>query len=177
MWPWSKHQKIRSEFEESLLIHMDSLYNLAYRLTQNKEEASDLVQEASLRGYRFFHKFEQGTNFKAWMLTILRNIYFNQYRKRQREPSTVHFDEFEEFLGAPEITGFEDEIFSEELQKLVDQLPEELRSVIILFYVEELPYKEIAQIMDCPVGTVMSRLFMARQILKKKLTLLAKKAI
>jgi len=159
----------KAEYQELILEHIDSMFNLGYRLTRNREEANDLVQEASLRGYRFYHKFEKGTNFKAWILTILRNIFINQYRKAVKEPPKSSYEVIENMVGAPELKGFEEEVFGEHLQLAVNSLPEELQSVITLFYVEGLSYKEIAKVMKCPIGTVMSRLFMARQLLKKQL--------
>ena len=174
MFPFFKNEKLKDSFEDQLLAHLDSLYNFAFRLSRNREEAQDLVQEASLRGFKSFHKFAQGTNFKAWMFTILRNVYINDYRKKIREPHKVNYEEAENFVSLPGITGLEEELFGEALQRSVDQLPEELRTAVLLFYVEELPYKEIALVMNCPAGTVMSRLFMARQCLKKQMTRLAK---
>ncbi|MGE0268931.1 MAG: sigma-70 family RNA polymerase sigma factor [Candidatus Omnitrophota bacterium] len=161
-------------FEDNLLAHMDPLYNLALRLTRNREQAEDLVQDASLRGFKAYHQFTEGTNFKAWIFTILRNTFINDYRKKNREPVQVNFEEVEGFVSLPEITGFEEELFGEAVQQSMDQLPEELRTTIMLFYVEELAYKEIADVMKCPIGTVMSRLFTARQYMKKKMTQLAK---
>ena len=162
---------MKAEFEELLLENMDSMYNLGYRLTMNRADAEDLVQKASLRAYRFFHKFERGTNFKGWVLTILRNIFINDYRKKKKEPNKVDYDAVESFVGMPNFGGFEEEVFGEELQVSIDELPEEMKTTLILYYVDGLAYKEIAQTMDCPIGTVMSRLYMARQLLKKKLTL------
>ena len=175
MFPWNHRTELKKEFEENLLAHMDSLYNFAYRLTRNRQEAEDLLQEASFRGFKAYHKFIEGTNFKAWMFTILRNIYINEYRKKSREPIKVNYEEVENFITLPEFTGFEEELFSEVLQQSLNQLPEELRSTLMLFYVEGLPYKEIAEVMKCPIGTVMSRLFMARQCMKKKMIQLAQK--
>ena len=170
-----QNEKSKESFEENLLEHIDSLYNFAYRLTRNREEAEDIVQEASLRGFKSCHKFAEGTNFKAWMFTIVRNIFINGYRKKSREPLKVNYEEVENFVSLPEFTGLEEELFSEDLQQSLGQLPEELRTTLMLFYVEELSYKEIAEVMKCPVGTVMSRLFMARQCMKKNMIKLAKK--
>lgn len=169
-----QNKEFMESFEDNLLEHIDALFNFAFRLTRNREQAEDLVQETSLRGFQAYHKFVAGTNFKAWMFTILRNTYINEYHKRSREPVKVNYEEVESFVSLPEVTGFEEELFSEALQQSIDQLPEELRTTIMLFYVEELPYKEIAKVMKCPIGTVMSRLFMARQCMKKKMIQLAK---
>ena len=170
-----KNKEFKESFEDHLLLHADSLFNFALRLTRNREQAEDLVQEASLRGFQAYHKFVEGSNFKAWMFTILRNIFINDYRKKNREPIKVDYEEVENFISLPELTGFEEELFSEALQQSINQLSEELRTTLMLFYVEELSYKEIAEVMKCPVGTVMSRLFMARQCMKKKMIQLAKK--
>lgn len=175
MFQLFNNKKSKESFEEKLLGQLDSLYNFACRLTRNREEAEDIVQEASLRGFKSYHKFTEGTNFKAWMFTIVRNIFINEYRKKSREPLKVNYEDAENFISLPEFTGFEEELFSEALQQSLGQLPEELRTALMLFYVEELPYKEIAKVMKCPVGTVMSRLFMARQCMKKKMIQLAQK--
>lgn len=163
---------ISKEFEEQLLECTDSMYNLAYRLTLNRDDAYDLVQDAAMRGFRYYYQFKRGTNFKGWILTILRNNFINKYRKKKREPAKVNFDLVESFVGAPEVNGATEEIFGESVQKSIDQLPEEMRTTITLFYVDGFAYKEIAEIMKCPIGTVMSRLYMAKQLLKRKLTAL-----
>ncbi len=157
------------DFEENLLKAMDSMYNLAYRLTLNHANASDLVQEASLRAFRFYHKFEEGTNFKGWILTILRNLFINDYRKKAKEPVKIDFDEYQGMIGTTELSGAQEEIFGESLQVAIDKLPEELRTVLTLYYVEGFAYKEIAKIMKTPIGTVMSRLHTAKNALKKML--------
>jgi RNA polymerase sigma factor (sigma-70 family) len=172
---FSPNEQEKKEFQDLLLENMNSLYNLAYRLTYTKEEAADLVQEASMRAYRFFHKFEKGTNFKGWACTILRNLFINQYRKVKKEPTKVNYDDLENYISAPETTGFEEEVFGEGLQSVIDDLSEDLKTVITLYYVEGFSYKEISKIMKCPIGTVMSRLHMAKQILKKKLLVVSKK--
>lgn len=174
MFNWRLSDRLKKEFEEKVLEYINSLYNLSLRMTQNKEDAEDLVQEAVLRAYRFYHKFDRGTNFKAWIMTILRNIYINQYRKRIKEPVKVEFEGVEDFISLPEISGVQEEIFSETIKSSIDKLPEELRTTTTLFYVDGFSYKEIAKIMNCPVGTVMSRLYTARQGLKKQLGKVAK---
>lgn len=160
-------QSQKREFEENLLQCMDSMYNLAYRLTQNSDDAKDLVQEASMRAFRFFHKFEKGTNFKGWILTIERNLFINSYRKKVKEPTKIDFDEYQGMIGSTELSGAQEEIFGETLQIALNQLPEELQTVVTLFYVEGFSYKEISKIMDTPIGTVMSRLYAAKNNLKK----------
>ena len=174
MFDWPGNRNFKREFEEKLLEHIDALYNTALYMTRNKQDAEDLVQEAALRAYRNFTKFRQGTNFKAWTMTILRNIYINEYRKKAKEPVKVEFEEVENFISVPEISGVQEEIFSETIRYSIDKLPEELRTILTLFYIENFSYKEIANIMDVPIGTVMSRLYTARQILKKHLAKSAK---
>ena len=170
MFYWARNKSLKREFEEKILEHIDSLYNLAIRMTQNEQDAEDLVQEASLKAYRHFDKFKPGTNFKAWIMTILRNLYINKYRKKLKEPVKIEFEEVENFISLPEISGVHEEIFSEMIRNSVDKLPQELRMVITLFYVDGFTYKEIAKITEVPLGTVMSRLYTARQILKRQLS-------
>lgn len=170
MFGFALSKKIKKEFEEKVLETVDALYNLAMHLTQNRQDAEDLVQEATLRAYRYFYRFERGTNFKAWIMTILRNLYINKYRKKLKEPIKIEFEEVENFISLPEISGAHEEIFSEIIRNSIDKLPEELRMVITLFYVDGFTYKEIAKITEVPLGTVMSRLYTARQILKRQLS-------
>jgi RNA polymerase sigma-70 factor (ECF subfamily) len=166
---WARNRNLKREFEENLLEHIDSLYNAALYMARNKQDAEDLIQETALKAYRNFNKFRLGTNFKAWIITILRNTYINEYRKRIKEPQKIEFEKVEDFISLPEISGAHEEIFSEAIKSAIDKLPEELCTTIILFYVEGFSYKEIAKIIDVPIGTVMSRLYNAKQILKKQL--------
>lgn len=175
MFNWIKDKSLKREFEERLLEHVDSLYNLALKMTQNRQDAEDLVQETSLRAYRYFGKFREGTNFKAWIITILRNLFINEYRRKMKEPPKTEFEEVKDFISFSEISGVQEEIFSDNIKSAIDKLPEELRTALTLFYVEEFSYKEIARITDVPVGTVMSRLYTARQILKKQISKCVKK--
>lgn len=170
MFNWGKSSKLKKDFEEKILECIDSLYNLALRMTQHKQDAEDLTQEAVLRAYRFLTKFEEGTNFKAWIMAILRNVFINEYRRKTKEPQKIEFEKVEDFITIPEISGVQEEIFTENIKSSIDKLPEELRTTIILFYAEDFSYKEIAKIMDVPVGTVMSRLYTARQALKRQLS-------
>ena len=161
----------QKEFEEQLMQNADSLFNLAYRMTQNSQDAQDLVQETSLRALRYFGKFKKGTNFRAWIMTIMRNVFNNQYRKTAKEPHKVALDKVTGFVPVADVSGADEEIFSEKMKVYISELPEELRTTLTLFYVDGFAYKDIASIMDVPIGTVMSRLYTARQMLKKKLTL------
>jgi len=170
LFNWPRNKKLKREFQEKILEHIDSLYNVALHMTKDKQNAQDLVQETALRAYRFFHRFEAGTNFKAWVMTVLRNIYINDYRKKIKEPAHIEFEEVEDFISLPQINGAQEEIFSETMQSLINELPQDLTTTLTLFYVDSFSYKEIAQIMSCPIGTVMSRLYTARQILKRQLS-------
>lgn len=159
---------------------MDSLYSTALRMTRNTAEAEDLVQDTYLRAYRFFGKFEEGTNFKAWIFKILTNTFINKYRKKIRTPQQVQLDKVEfglesedEQKALKEWEGFNEsnyeELFDDDIKAALAQLSDEFRMVILLADVEGFAYKEIADIIDRPIGTVMSRLFRGRRMLQKVL--------
>lgn len=164
-------------FEEQALPHLGLLYNAALRFTRRPEDAEDLVQETYLRAYRFFHQFEQGTNIRAWLLKILRNTFINRYRKKMKEPKQVAFEEIEpyfeqlaksnpgELLRAVEKDVF-GEMMGDEIMDALDKIPEEFRTAVILCDLQEMTYEEIAQIMDCPTGTVRSRISRGRKMLQ-----------
>jgi len=167
-------------FKEEALPHLNALYNYAMSINSSREDAEDLVQDTFLRAYRFFHQYTPGTNCKAWLFTILRNLYNTRYKNYKKSPGKVHYDDYEEIYNfildseiAASIDDPEKELFDnilpEEMVEAINDLPEEFRSALILADIEEFSYKEIAEIMDCPIGTVMSRLHRARNILKKKL--------
>jgi len=171
-----------SDFERAALPHIHSLYSVAVRLTRRPEEAEDLVQEALLRGYRFYDRFEAGTNIRAWLFKIMRNLFINRYRSGQREPEEVEFGGTEEMLDAllqsasqagPGSSSPEEVLLSgaldEEVERALRDLPEEYRLVLLLSALEQLSYKEIAAALSCPIGTVMSRLHRARRLMQSKL--------
>jgi len=170
----------RQEFEDVALVHLDSLYNGALRMTRNPEDAEDLVQDTVLKAYRFFDKFERGTNIRAWLFTILTNTYINMYRKKTRQPVMVEFQEerigAEESaarslvgLSAPEQADAMLELVDDDVKSAIDSLPDEFRLVVLLADLEDFSYKEIAEIVGCPLGTVMSRLYRGRRLLRKRL--------
>jgi len=172
------HQAAR--FEAVALPFMTALYNKAFRLTQRPDNASDLVQETYLRAYRTFSNFEEGTNCKAWLFTIMYSIFVNKYRKEQREPNTVSFDELEgrfqqvvrEDRGASTTADFSMgglDWKEQEVDDALSEIPESFRSAILLVDVEEFSYEEAASILNCPVGTLRSRLARARKMLFVKL--------
>jgi len=161
-------------FNNEMGIHMDLLYNYALYLTGNREEAGDLLQETFLKAYRFFDKFETGTNAKAWLYRIMRNTYINEYRRVKRLPGLVEYDEqisaYQMAPMAAEKTAYDRttdvrEIYDDEISSAITALPEKFKSVIILRDIEELAYEEIAGILEIPIGTVRSRLHRARAIL------------
>jgi len=175
-----REDRRRDEFEGLLLPHLDALYGAALRLTRRPGDAEDLVQEASLKAYRFLDRYQRGTNFKAWMFKILTNVFHSRYRKAQREREIHQKVENDghhthilaqgstrEAMAAEE--SILDHLLSEDIQEALEKLPTDFRMVVILSDVEEFTYKEIAEIMDCPVGTVMSRLFRARRQLQRLL--------
>ncbi|HNW58144.1 MAG TPA: sigma-70 family RNA polymerase sigma factor [bacterium] len=170
----------KKRFEEIAFEYMDSLYSTALRMTRNTAEAEDLVQDTYLRAFRFFSKFEEGTNFKAWIFKILTNTFINKYRKKIRTPQQVQLDKVEFGLesedaqkAVKEWGGFDEanyaELFDDDIKAALAQLSDEFRMVILLADVEGFAYKEIAEIIDRPIGTVMSRLFRGRRMLQKVL--------
>lgn len=170
----------KKRFEDIAFTYMDSLYSTALRMTRNTAEAEDLVQDTYLRAYRFFNKFEEGTNFKAWIFKILTNTFINKYRKKIRTPQQVQLDKVEFGLESEddqkslkEWGGFDEanyeELFDDDIKAALAQLSDEFRMVILLADVEGFAYKEIADIINRPIGTVMSRLFRGRRMLQKVL--------
>jgi RNA polymerase sigma-70 factor (ECF subfamily) len=172
-------EKKKREFEEIALQYMDLLYSAALRMTRDGSDAQDLVQDAYLRAYRFFDRFEKGTNFKAWLFKILKNIYINKYRKKARTPQMVDVSDTNISGDLADTVTPEDEIFDtlldDDITNAMDSLPEEFRLAIILSDLEGFSYKETAEILDCPIGTVMSRLHRGRRLLRKSLGEYAKK--
>ncbi len=169
-------------FTAEAMEHMPALYSAAMRMTRNPADAEDLVQETYLRAYRGFSGFREGTNLKAWLYRILTNTYINRYRAKQRRPDETHLDDIEDFYlyrrlggleGARATRSAEDELldqFSEaEVKEAVESLPEQFRIAVLLADVEGFSYKEIAEILDVPIGTVMSRLHRGRKGLQKRL--------
>ena len=172
----------QARFAELAMEHMSSLYSAALRMTRNPADAEDLVQETYLKAYRAWHTYQQGTNLKAWLYRILTNTYINSYRAKQRRPDETDLDEVEDLylyrrLGGLEAAragrSAEDELldlFSEaEVKAAVEDLPEGYRMAVLLADIEGFSYKEIAEILDIPIGTVMSRLHRGRKALEKAL--------
>jgi RNA polymerase sigma-70 factor (ECF subfamily) len=167
------------DFEAATLPYLDALYNMAYRLTRNPEDAEDLIQETYFKAYKYYDKFAEGTNLKAWLFRIMKNSFINGYRKRQNQPPESAFSDIEESfenLVAEDhgnIKNPEDEILEsvldEDVQEAIDQLRDDYRLVLLLVDLEGFSYKEAAEILEVPVGTVMSRLYRGRRILEQSL--------
>lgn len=180
MLDFRQDDQTRGEFEELALQHLDAMYSAALRLTKNERDAEDLVQDTYLRAYRFFDKFERGTNIKAWLFKILTNTFINRYRRRVKERAVVEGSERDtvherfisrdatDYAANPEQYFF-DRLVSDDILGAVDQLPLDFRLVVVLADLQEFSYKEIAEILGCPVGTVMSRLYRGRKLLQKML--------
>ena len=185
--PWEPRDQ-QEEFEVVVLEHFHTLYSTALRLTRNPSEAQDLVQETLLKAYRFFDRFEPGTNVKAWLFTILRNTYINTYRKTVRQQEQVDFERIEPFYADtandPEwewtdqksLEAMLRHLVQDDVKRALEALPEVYRIVVLLADLAELPYKDIATIIGCPEGTVMSRLFRGRRLLRKSLQEFARKS-
>jgi RNA polymerase sigma-70 factor (ECF subfamily) len=174
--PSADHQK-GWNFEGAAMPFVDALYNTAYRMTRNAEDAQDLVQETYLKAYRYYDKFEEGTNFKAWLFKIMKNTFINNYRKKQQLPAHSDFADIEESFEAQvaedasrQIKNPEQEllenVLDEDVQQAMDKLPPDYRMVVLLADLEGFSYKEIAEILEVPVGTVMSRLYRGRRLME-----------
>jgi len=172
----------QAQFTDLAMEYMGALYSAALRMTRNPADAEDLVQETYLKAYRAFGSFKEGTNLKAWLYRILTNTFINSYRARRRRPEQTEIDDVEELylyrrLGGLEAVSAgrsaEEEVlehFTEtEVKEAVEALPEQFRMAVLLADVEGFSYKEIAEILDVPIGTVMSRLHRGRRALQKAL--------
>jgi RNA polymerase sigma-70 factor (ECF subfamily) len=172
----------QARFADDAMPFMDGLYSAALRMTRNAADAEDLVQETYLRAYRGYPRFEEGTNLRAWLYRILTNTFINSYRSKQRRPAESDLGDVEDLylyrrLGGLETSqrgrSAEDELMDlvtdTEIKDALEQLPEQFRIAVLLADVEQFSYKEIAEILDIPIGTVMSRLHRGRKALQKLL--------
>ncbi|MFD1000249.1 sigma-70 family RNA polymerase sigma factor [Ohtaekwangia kribbensis] len=170
-------------FHGEFMPHINSMYNFAYRLTLDADDAKDLLQDTYLKAYRFIESFQKGTNAKAWLFRILKNSFINDYRKKSKEPSKVDYQEVESYYNSEEVDrqitpdlrveALKDMI-GDEISNALNALDVDFRTVIILCDLEGFKYEEMAKILDIPIGTVRSRLHRARNLLKEKLSEYAK---
>ena len=174
-----KNEVFNNEFLP--LIH--SMYNFGYRLTLDRDDAKDLVQDTYLKAYRFIESFQTGTNAKAWLFRILKNSFINDYRKKSKEPNKVDYQEVETYYNSEDVDrqitsdlrveSLKD-MMGDEISNALNSLDVDFKTVIILCDLEGFKYEEMAKILDIPIGTVRSRLHRARQLLKEKLSVYAK---
>ncbi|MCB0707706.1 MAG: sigma-70 family RNA polymerase sigma factor [Saprospiraceae bacterium] len=165
-------------FDEELMPQINSLFNFAFSLTRNEEDANDLVQETYLKAFKSIDKYEVGTNAKAWLFRILKNLFINEYRKRSKQPNRVDYEEIVTYHNENEsqfssYLDLREEMFEQmmgdEVTNSVNSLPVDFRTVLLLYDVENFTYEEISRIIDIPIGTVRSRLHRARNMLKETL--------
>src|SRR5689334_8179032 len=166
-------------FEQAALVHIDALYATGLRMTRDPRDAEDLVQDTMLTAFRFFDRFEPGTNCKAWLFKILTNTFINRYRKRvrEREVKDVLVEEEAPSLMSEDVAAASRDpegtivgpVLSDDVKRALESIPYDYRLAVVLCDLEDFSYKEIADIMDCPVGTVMSRLHRGRRLLQKQL--------
>lgn len=174
---YSEAKKVQV-FEQEFMPHIDSMYNFAYRLTFDEDEAKDLVQDTYLKSYRFINSFQEGTNAKAWLYRILKNSFINEYRRKSKQPSKVDYQEVEQFYNSEDTPAnatvdlrmeTTKDMIGDEISNALNSLAIDFRTVIILCDLEGFTYEEMAKILDIPIGTVRSRLHRARNLLREKL--------
>jgi RNA polymerase sigma-70 factor (ECF subfamily) len=170
-------------FQTEALVHMDALYGVALRMTKNERDAEDLVQDTFLKAYTHFAKYREGTNCKAWLFKILTNTFINRYRKKSKEKVYLVNDKdyrpLAERAVAPKENPFEQgaeseedwykKLFSDKVKTALEEVPVDFRMVVLLADLYDFSYKETAEIVGCPIGTVMSRLYRGRRLLASKL--------
>jgi RNA polymerase sigma-70 factor, ECF subfamily len=180
MLNWGEERARENRFESLVLPHLDALHYAAMRLTRNSSTAEDLVQETFLRAYRALHQLTQADSCRAWLLKIMTNIWLNQRHKQSREGRGLDVYEFDPSHEAAALWAHQSlpeepegaasrKQFCEDVDQALQQLPEAFRIVVMLADVEGLSYKEVSETLHCPIGTVMSRLYRARQLLRKAL--------
>ena len=176
-------QEKASIFDKELMPHVDSMYNFAYRLAFDEDDAKDLVQDTYLKAFRFINSFERGTNAKAWLFRILKNSFINEYRKKSKQPAKVDYNEAASYYNSrlrrdEGMTDLQLEtvqhMIGDEITGALNALPVDFRTVIILGDLEGFTYEEMAKILDIPIGTVRSRLHRARNMLRERLLSYAK---
>jgi RNA polymerase sigma-70 factor (ECF subfamily) len=179
---YSEQQRLHI-FENEFLPHIESMYNFAYRITFEEDDAKDLVQETYFKAYRFIDSFHEGTNAKAWLFRILKNSFINEFRKKAKEPPKIDYQEVETYYNSEDVNELIttdlrvetlQDMIGDEVSNALNALAVDFRIVIILCDLEGFTYDEMAKILDIPIGTVRSRLHRARNLLREKLKLYAK---
>lgn len=170
-------------FNGEFMPHINAMYNFAYRLTLERDDAKDLVQDTYLKAYRFIDSFHRGTNAKAWLFRILKNSFINDYRKKNKEPNKIDYQEVETYYNSEDVNrqitpdlrveSLKD-MMGDEISNALNSLDVDFKTVVILCDLEGFKYEEMAKILDIPIGTVRSRLHRARNLLKEKLSEYAK---
>ena len=174
-----ENREDRKRFEVEALPAMDALYRSALKLTKNSVDAEDLVQEAYIKAYRFWDKFEPGSNCRAWLFKIMTNVFINQYRSRSRSPVSASSDELDDrFLYAGDLAleqmsdperELSRNLLERDVHRAIENLPDDFKVVVVLSFLERFSYKEIAKITGLHLGTVKSRLHRGRKLLQKRL--------
>jgi RNA polymerase sigma-70 factor (ECF subfamily) len=172
-----QRRTVQADFEREVMPHLQALYGVALRMTKSEGDAEDLVQDAILRAYRFWDGFEAGSNCRAWLMRIMTNLFRNRYRERAREQeilgeaesTSANLGQFQGAAPRDAESALFGRMLSRDVEKALETLPAEFRLPVILADLEDLSYKEIADIMECPAGTVMSRLYRGRKMLQKQL--------
>ena len=178
-------QRRTKAFENQVLENLDMLYAVALRLTRNPSDAQDLTQNTVVKALRFHDKFKPGTYMKAWLLTVLRNTFINEYRRRTRRPDFVELTGSEaapdtspdasiKYEAARDNTNELLELLDDEVREAIESLPPDFRLAVIMTDLEDRSYREVAEAMECPIGTVMSRLYRGRKLLREQLGSYAK---
>ncbi|MEP1034923.1 sigma-70 family RNA polymerase sigma factor [Ekhidna sp.] len=174
---YSETKKIQV-FDGEFMPHVDSMYNFAYRLTFDEDDAKDLVQDTYMKAFRFINSFQEGTNAKAWLYRILKNSFINDYRKKSKQPAKVDYQEVEQFYNSEDTPSnatvdlrmeTTKDMIGDEISNALNSLAVDFRTVVILCDLEGFTYEEMAKILDIPIGTVRSRLHRARNLLREKL--------
>ncbi len=183
--PRNQYSKVEKQkiFDTEFMPHINAMYNFAYRLTMDRDDAKDLLQDTYLKAFRFIDSFQQGTNAKAWLFRILKNSFINDYRKKSKEPSKVDYQEVETYYNSEDVdrqitpdlrVESLSNMIGDEISNALNSLEVDFKTVIILCDLEGFKYEEMAKILDIPIGTVRSRLHRARNLLKEKLSEYAK---
>lgn len=172
------------QFEKEFMPFINSLYNFAFRLSLDEDDANDLVQDTYLKAYRFYDSYQPGTNAKAWLFRILKNTFINEFRRKSKQPAKVDYQEVESYYNSDDVdenhttdlrSETVQELLGDEVAKALNEIDVDFRTVIVLCDIEGFTYEEMAKILDIPIGTVRSRLHRARNLLKDRLVEYAKK--